>query len=136
MKTTEASLLNFFSFLCMHLTNDLVVLCTTVHFCFSGDFTHTLLHSGDEVDTHFLKELKNNKQQQKLATSLYTFPLSPWVCLLQMRGTASIHCASNESRCVLPESPVVKDFVGNHTDYPLCQGTAATVLWKKCCPEP
>lgn len=113
IKTTHPFLLNFFfSLLCLDLTNDLLVLSTvllTVHFWFSGDFTHTL----ENIATFWWWGwclIFKRKKKKSLATSPHTFPCWPWVCALQMHGTGSIHCPSNESRCVLPEPPVVRDF--------------------------
>lgn len=81
-KITNPFLLNFlFSLWCLHLTIDLVVLCTvllTVHFCFSGDFTHTL----ENVATlwwwswclvlGFFLWGERKKQQQKSHTTITT----------------------------------------------------------------
>lgn len=92
----------------------------------------TVLYSGDEVDAWFLKVKKN---QKSLSPSPHTFPLWPWVCVLQVSGTGSVHCPSDRSRCVLAEPPGVKIFAGNHSNYPLCWGAAAPVLRKKCDPK-
>lgn len=92
--------------------------------------------SVDEVDAWFLKVLKTKKKKEKsLSPSPHTFPPWPWVCVLQVKGTGFVHCPSNWSRCVLAQPPVVKTFVGNHSNYPVCWGAAATVLRKKCHPR-
>lgn len=138
IKTTHPFLLNFFfSLLCLDLTNDLLVLSTvllTVHFWFSGDFTHTLENIATFWWWGWCLIFKRKKKKALL------LPPTPFPAGL---GSVRCRCMALALYIVLLMKAGVscqnlqwwETFVGTHTDYPLCQGIAATVLWKKCYPR-